>query len=538
MTTKQDATALTLDYDLFGLSSSQHKAGLAGLLLAIESMRRREITAPPEITDGPTGTKVSIRLTPDSLKALYDEFFAPVIVVLKDKQGKEKPKTLPRAAFLETLGMPNPWLTLWRDVIANVIRAGAPAQFKPYRDRIDGATTPKTWDWETTWKELQADVSTSLSASVFLGAEGKNAERVPFKDQTRDAFLLTFAPIVSLPYISQTLKRTPKKGESGASYRFQRNAYVIVTPEVAVLDDFVKEYPDLLATLNPKTWGKDPYPAEARISVPEEGGLEFLSSRRIVGEKAGGYLVADLVASVQITHLKYGKGSPQFLHMGAVSAKPEVLQQYEPIREHCWNLIFREQRVKNLLGEHPWYEGTDALFSEYPAELFIQLREKTPTFSFFGLDVRRTFRGIYSDLQEQKGTDTMPDDWQDKELASQVYWLLKQYVDRRTHEKTEMTWEDFKEKRGDAKHYREIREKVCLNAFLAIRGRDDQDLISYFIGTLCSVPQNLNHDRFLTVSRQLLTEPDKIKTLAMLALSAHSYLWDKSDDTQKTGDAE
>lgn len=537
MTAKQKATSLILDYYLPDLPSAQHKAGLTGLLLLIESMRRREIAPRPEIVKGPSETRVSIRLSPESLKALFDEFFAAVTIIHKDKQGKEKSKVFPRAEFLEVLGMPTCWLTLWRDVIANVIRAGAPAQFKSYRDRIEGAEPPNTWDWQKTWKELQANGSTALSASDFLGAEGTNAERIPFKNQSCDAFLLIFAPLVSLTYISQTLKRTAKKGEANGSYRFQRNAYVVVTPEVAVLDDFINDYPEMLAGLNPKTWGNDPYPAEARISVPEEGGLEFLSSRRIVGERTSDYLVADLVASVQITHLKYGKGSPHLLHVGTVSAEPEMLRQYEPIHQHCQNLFFRELRIKNLLGGHPWFEGADALLSEHPAEFFIQIRDKTPAFSFFGADVRRTFRGILSDLQESKGANPMPDDWQDQELASQIYRLLGQFVNERTKEKTDMSWEDFKNKRGNIQQYREAREKVCLDAFLAMRGRNGHDLVSYFTGTLCSVPQNLNHDRFLTVSQHLLTDPEKIKTLAMLALSAHSYLWDRSENTQNTGEA-
>ena len=135
----------------------------------------------------------------------------------------------------------------------------------------------------------------------------------------------------------------------------------------------------------------------------------------------------------------------------------------------------------------------------------------------------------------------MVDDWQDEQFASHVYWLMKQYVDRRTKDKCDdMSWDDFKNGRGDVCHYRETREKVCLDAFLALRGRDDADLVSYFTGTICAVPQSLNHERYLTVSEHLLTEPGKVKTLAMLALSAHSYLWDgkKSDSSDSKGDAQ
>lgn len=525
---------LTILYDLYELPSAQHKAGLAGLLVLIDSLRRRKLEPLPEIVDGPTATNVTLKFTPKALKTAYDEFFAPIVKNVPDstKKGKTKQKEFPKGQFLETLGIPPSWLTIWQEVIRNVIRAGAPAQFKPYRDRAAKAKKPKKWDWEQTWAELLKDKQTSLSASDYLGAESTTADGVPFRDHAKYALLLTFAPVVSLPYLSQTLKRVSKSSDN--VYRFQRNAYVVVTPEVSDLRAFTSEYPNHLADLNADTLGNSRYPKEALVSVPEEGGLEFLASHRVTAGNSEKFLTADCVSNVMITHLDYGKGSPHLQHIGVVRGTQYMLNEYVLLREQCWNYLYRELRLRNLLGGSPWYTGADQLFAEQPAEAFIH-QNASPR-PYFGKDIQKTFRAIRQDLALTKGDPRMLEDWPDKDLADRVFRITQAYVNRRTENRCDgMTWDDYQAKKGNPQKYREAREKVCLDAFLALRGRDDAELASYFVGTLCSVPQNLNSQQFQNVSQQLLTDEGriKIKTLAMLALSAHSYFWEaESKDSE------
>ena len=47
---------VTITYDLFDLPTAQHKAGLAGLLLQIESMQSRKLSAPAFRWDQRTAT--------------------------------------------------------------------------------------------------------------------------------------------------------------------------------------------------------------------------------------------------------------------------------------------------------------------------------------------------------------------------------------------------------------------------------------------------------------------------------------------------
>lgn len=124
----------------------------------------------------------------------------------------------------------------------------------------------------------------------------------------------------------------------------------------------------------------------------------------------------------------------------------------------------------------------------------------------------------------------------DDQLALLVHGLIQNYVRRRTEEKSGRPYEKFKDNKDPKgrviypNEYREALEKVCADAFLAMRGRRDQDFVEYFTGTICSVPQFLPKDQFLTVARELTENWQKIKTLSMLAISANSYLSGQSNE--------
>lgn len=117
------------------------------------------------------------------------------------------------------------------------------------------------------------------------------------------------------------------------------------------------------------------------------------------------------------------------------------------------------------------------------------------------------------------------EEWDDQ-LARRVYHLIQNYVNHRTEEKSGIKYDDFKDKKDEKgktiypAKYTEAREKVCSDAFLAMRSRREQDFVEYFAGTICSVPQWLPEEEYVAVTRALMTEWEKVKTLSMLALSA------------------
>lgn len=97
---------------------------------------------------------------------------------------------------------------------------------------------------------------------------------------------------------------------------------------------------------------------------------------------------------------------------------------------------------------------------------------------------------------------------EDNQLALRVRELILKYVARRS--------ETSAGKKRDC-------ADVCRDAFLAMRGRRDKDFVEYFVEAICCPPMGMSDEDYLGVSRALLSDWEKVKTLSMLALSAKSW---------------
>ena len=113
----------------------------------------------------------------------------------------------------------------------------------------------------------------------------------------------------------------------------------------------------------------------------------------------------------------------------------------------------------------------------------------------------------------------------EEELALRVHSMIRAYVNHKTKRRCGKSYADFKASGFKDGQYIEANNKVCMDAFLAIRGRKDhREFVSYFTGTICSVPQFLDNEQYQELSVALL-DPEQwesLKSLSMLALSALS----------------
>lgn len=129
----------------------------------------------------------------------------------------------------------------------------------------------------------------------------------------------------------------------------------------------------------------------------------------------------------------------------------------------------------------------------------------------------------------------------DDALARRIYQMIGVYVRHRAEEKlgkeVKKLPKDDKGRTVYSKDYREAREKVAKEAFLALRGRREGDIAEYFTGSLCAVPHYLNEEDFIALSRVLMEQREQVKDLAMLALSAHAWLPGQRDENQTDGDS-
>ncbi len=261
-TTKQTEPApelLELNYHLAELPSSQHRAGLAGLVLMVDWLKQQpNLKGICEIER--TAHNATLRINQQGLEDLFNEVYAAsleeqvstrlreksrtkeIIAPLREekrqqldpKTGKSKEKTIyiyedpiPKGAFLlrndpSADGKNGLWIKLWRDVIWNIFR-GKPATRKPFADRAKGAQPDDTGEvWEDLVRPWEHTVK--LPSTYFIGAQEVNAEDVPFRDRARYQFLLRFWPFTVQIYVPLVLNNKDELEFPG---------YVLAIPDVA-----------------------------------------------------------------------------------------------------------------------------------------------------------------------------------------------------------------------------------------------------------------------------------------------------------------
>lgn len=556
---------LILEYDLFSLPTAQHKAGLAGLLLHLDSLQQRWGSPIPQATVSSAGAKIEI--TQDSLQVLFDDLYDAEWQEVESKKkwqdrgikrieikeieinGKKKTEkrfiydvVTPKGRFIKDLfeddhGL---WLKLWQDMLWSTLR-GIPRTRGVYEERAGQQSSLLGRDfWKflmkaASFQEKGKLLSGAISSTIFLGAEDMNPERVPFQGSITENLLLHFWPIASLIFVPRTYN-LEKTREQSLKINRQEKGYVLAIPVPLNLNDFCQDFKEVVRSLDPALSGFRP--RAALIDLAEEGGLEYMY--HFARQKIKDTEISSSLAAVEIYHLQ--KTGNRIRQLGAERLLPRqnILKDYERFRGNYSNFLYKSLYLYNLLFGLPWYQGAEGIFSRRSWPLFIYCWDKTPKeIRFFGLDVRKKLNAIASDLQLKKEEGLMSDRDQDNQLALRIDRMIGEYVNRRTEEKSKRKFKDFSQSKDDRgrirypKEYRDAREKVCTDAFLAMRSRRDQAFIDYFTGTICSVPQFLPEADFLMISQALTADWSRVKTLAMMALSAHSYLTEAIEEEKE-----
>ncbi|MCI0559332.1 MAG: type I-MYXAN CRISPR-associated protein Cmx8, partial [Nitrososphaera sp.] len=336
MPTVSSDVEISLTFDLFELPTAQHKAGFAGLLLLIASLRGRGISPLPHV-NGLTPTSVALTLNEETLQAVFDDLYDAEWQEIESKAKRKRkgteiepkreqtveqpdPKTgkvkktkmfiydavVPKASFLEHHypGDEHGWLKLWRDMLWTTLR-GRDKTRLVYKERADKKPSREGSD---AWKELVGFTKNNktgklvvgeIPSSLFVGAQAYNAEKVPFNGRVDQNFLLHFWPLTVQVFIPQVIKRD-KKGQ----FRQEEKGYVLAIPEVTDLKEFCDVFPLSLAALDPQTRGYRTRPRASLIDLPAEGGLEFLRHLSLIAQqRAGRGNLKYSVSAIELYHL-------------------------------------------------------------------------------------------------------------------------------------------------------------------------------------------------------------------------------------------
>lgn len=529
---------ITLEYHLDALPSSQHRAGLAGLVLMHRwlEQQRDDRAEPAGVCEVELrGTRgLTLRMDRAGLAELLDLIYgaaederaypkpfknkAPrreeTRTETDAKTGKTREKTVyiypavvPRGAFLadwdpsrDSADNPGIWIKLWRDMLWNILR-GVPATRAPFEARAQGQPDKLA---AQIWQDLRApDQPVDLPSTYYLGAMAKTAENVSFRDRARDQFVLHFWPFVAQIYVPQAVDIDGKRDFVG---------YALAVPDVADLPDFCDELAEAMNARETEVAGY--VPRQAVVDLPAESALDLMV-RLTERMQHKNQFAEDLMTGVDVFHVAKEGNNVRILGSARVDIDRPAVDAYKNIRDKLRDHRFRRQRLLNLLGHAPWYAGFDRLLATTPQKQTIQ----SP---WFRHDCRQTFQ----ERIEERKTMSEQDQETKPDIESLIYQLVNVYIGGRLKSKYDFDWSSVKALPEDSprrQEYGKKRRDIANDAFLAIRSRTGDDFIAYFSGTLFSVPQKqLREDDFVTLSRALHEHTDKVRTLTLLALSARS----------------
>ncbi|HKZ03013.1 MAG TPA: type I-MYXAN CRISPR-associated protein Cmx8, partial [Pyrinomonadaceae bacterium] len=361
---------LELDYQLAELPSSQHRAGLAGLVLMTRWLERQGPVKGICQIARLDGLGATVQINREGLAALFDEVYAAskeeqersqplknkqkeIVPPLREetrtevdpKSGKEKTKTvyvypvvIPKGAFLVQLdpsatGDKGIWIKLWRDVIWTIFR-GVPATRKPFEDRAERKQTKEAAE---VWADLSqpADYPVELPSTYFIGAQAISAENVPFKDRARFQFLLHFWPYVVQLYVPSVVDNEGTRNFAG---------YALAIPDVADLELFCEELPAVMRGRGIDLAGYRP--KESIIDLAVESGLDTLKRlQERLALREGSQATSDLVLGVDVVHVEKQGNNIRTRGVGRVDPEPAMIDDYTRIKASLWNPQFRKQRL-------------------------------------------------------------------------------------------------------------------------------------------------------------------------------------------------
>ncbi len=521
-------------WELAELPSSQHRAGLAGLALCVQFLGRKSGRKGVCVIEALDARGLTLKADAAGMQELFDDVYAATLeeqqrekkfqkkdtkeeippkreltVEVTDKKGNAKTKTVyvydqvvPRGQLVgewdaEADRGERLWLKLWRDLVWTTLR-GNPAAREPFDARAEGRPSSDGID---AWVEL-ADTpkeGKELPSTYYLGAQAKSAECVPFRDLVRTRFLLHFWPFAVSIYVPAALDREGDRTFQG---------YALAVPDVSDLHGFVEDWP---AVMRERGSEKAAYlPRDAIVDVAAESGLDTV--RRMLGviaRRQGAGATRSWLSAVDVFHVEKDGNNVRMRGVARVDPERSRSDAYARVRAAYWSPVFRRQRILNVLDGQPWWRGFGRVCATAPEGL-------TLGNEYFRHDSRIAFTEV-----EMKVKDDVPEG--EKTLEQVVFQAVRAYVFGRLASKHQLEWSTEKAANPAwKKDYEDKKEKLAREAFLAVRSRTGSDFVTYFTGTLCSVPQRLGERGYLALARALHDEQqvERVRSLTLLALSA------------------
>ena len=566
-----EPTEVEVTYDLFDLPTAFHKAGLAGLVMLITSLKERRLLNKENVKCELTPTCATVTFTKSLIQHLMDDLYDARIVevavrskwqgatvkreetVEENKDGKVTQTkrfiydvVQPSGQFLRDRypdedGL---WLKLWRDMMWSIPR-GRPTTREPYNQRANGQACkegPNVWaDLLKVQKARMKNAfhTAEISSALLPGAQAQNAEGVPFEGRAEHNILLHYWPLAVRLFV-------PHQVDTDGSTEFV--GFTLAVPEVSDLEQFIHDYPNMLNGLTKNACGYRP--AESVIDLAAEGALAFLNSLAVIsGQHVEKGELRHSIRSVEYLHLVKIGNNVKTMASGRVSPNKNLLAEYRQVvapkdeSTRYRNPLFRRALLIALLDDDPcWYRAMGRILATFDAEVFIRQPRHSADADEngppqFANDVAKKFRNVstlFANNPERKEgmSDALAKPVPPPVIINRVvrkYLIakteekpglsLKKYRD----EKESIAWDDIPKELLD--EFNKAKQKLAQSLFLEFRSRKEQAFVDHFAATFFSVTQRLAEADRLELAEMLVMDferRDDLKTLTLLSLSANS----------------
>lgn len=545
---RETLEVLELEYHLQDLPTAQHKAGLAGLAMMVNWLGpngKRLLQEECEIDEH----TARFRFTEQDLGVLFDCVYAgkpervesstqwkgkaPLEEVFVKVAGKNPGElreekrfvyeiVQPRFQMLEDYFTNNQlWVKLWREMCWATTRA-VPKTRLPYERTADGNSSGVAQEeWSSLVREYFGQqnglvCTKPVSGSVFVGAQATNAENLSFEGFPKQNFLLHFWIFSILVFCPRNL------GKDG---KIETRGFLLAFPEVCDLKGFLQDYRGATHFLSQNRKAVGIRPSAALLDVAAESALQFAGALSSAAPQKSGHLSS--VSSVEYYHLEKQGNSLKGLEVGKVLIAPARLNQYgELTKKRFHSYLFRRGVIRAVLNDTPWYSPFLSSLVDTAEWMFLDIYGGGPKGNRegekFARDCRKQFHNL---LKRAKGGRRIVASKSESKIELIVYKMVGDYLKEKTQAATGERWDDFpKDEKGrrPSEHYRERRAHLGRALFLEIRSRRADQFIEYFASTLGSVKQYISRQNFLALTQHLRSQPDDVKTLTLLAISAHS----------------
>ncbi|MGI8838425.1 MAG: type I-MYXAN CRISPR-associated protein Cmx8 [Pyrinomonadaceae bacterium] len=440
--------------------NTQHRAGIAGLLLQLKAMEllRDEAQSEedracyiiPKYGVSEDGRALWIHFTKASFDSLMRERYRGKWLTHRyrdkklegDSRRRLNPFTtpdgkwfryeefFPRFEYFRVFEVPEAWQEHTRSAIWNTCHSSPRTRPATYKsdftgDEINGDVT-------ALWKGLLRNSDVKVKKYLYLNTWKEDLKGIAFGDSAEKVLLLHFWPLASTFFTPKSfLVKKDDRGMLDCKDDYQQP--VVVIPDVTHVRDFVSKFQRNLAGRKDIGPDKRRHP-DLFISTPREAALAFFFTPQLATSLA----IDDDVTGARGAEAYTFKLAGRQAVVASIFNEPlddyteNIISKYKGILKEIRSIPYRALQIENLIAGRQWHDGFDRLTNKFPHELFVPKNSADDSTQQLKQQAHWMARSVRADFkihQEEEMNGSNPN------VEQMILNITRNYIHWRAHNK-------------------------------------------------------------------------------------------------------